>query len=121
MRKSPFKISPEPEEDLSDAVWYEQPLVLDDDDFDEFLHSERRQGGPFWCCPVKVPDGFGRRGFVTIERRSREPLIMRGTEYLLFGFVDNIVRTQRRPVYSVTLRDPVLPLAHPDPNFHVRY
>src|SRR6266487_1862304 len=114
MRRFPIKIRPEPEEDLSDAVWYEQPLVLDNDDFDEFLHSERRKGGPFVCRAIEVPDGFQKRGFVRIERNSREPLVLDGKEYLLCGFVDYVVREEGKPGYAVTLRNPILDLAHPD-------
>ena len=119
MRRVPIRINPEPEEDLSDAVWYEQPLVLDDRDFDEFLNSERRKGGAFVCRPIEVPNGFQKRGFVRIDRRSRKPLILKGTEYHLWGFVDYVVQGEGQPGYAVTLSNPILPLAHPDPDFRV--
>jgi len=119
-RRVPIKIRPEPEEDLSDAVWYEQPLVLDDADYDNFLHSERRKGGSFVCRPLQVPDGFQKRGFVSMQRKSRKPLFIEGSEYVLCGFVEAVVRGAGQSEYTVTLRNPILPLAHPDPDFRVR-
>ena len=129
MRKLPIRIGPEPAdgegredpagEDLSDAVWLEQSLVLDDRDFENFLHSERRKRGPFVCRPLEVPEGFQKRAFVRIGRRSREPLIIEGIEYVLGGFVDDVVREAEQSEYTASLSSPVLELAHPDPDFRV--
>jgi len=95
-------------DDLSDAVWLDQPLVVEDRDFEEFRHSEHRQGGPFLCRVPEVPDELQGRAFVKLERRSRSPLILEGKEYEVNAFVEHVSREAGEAGYVVTLSSPVL-------------
>ena len=112
--------SPEHGENLSHVVLLLEPLVLEDGDVDEFVHSERRRGAPFHCRPVQVPAGIRQRAFVRVEPVSHAPVMVDGNECAPWAFVRDVQQARDPPGHIVTLTSVVLGLKLQPPGSQAR-